>query len=388
MNHFDNSRIRPSSRSTHRDGAVAVLMAFSLVMLLAFAVLLVDVAWMSSIQTEGQLATDIAARGALASYVGDRSTDSFDARVRKAQAVGETIFESTTVGRDSVDIDPEAIRFGFRTEEDGFVEGGRVANAVRLDLPNLKPGGFGLFLAPIFGNQTFNTSPSSTVASNPIDVVLCLDMSRSMAWSVGANMPPPGIPSIHIPPGPGSRWLALVDSVRVFLDKAEDQSPSLRIALVTFGGGVRERVDTVWDDTEARIETNLNFIGAARASIDSSLEFISANTLGWQTPTRQSLEISRDLFDQQSPSIGVRKVIILLSDGAATTGSPVTIATELADQGTTINTIYFSGDPQGVAPMQEIANLGGGVALEAVNTIELDQAFDQILSSLSVSIVE
>lgn len=386
MNCPTHSRRRFGSRKVQRGGSVIVLTAVALVILLLFAAMIIDISWMSSLQTEAQLATDISTRGALAAFVNDRSDDPYEVRVARAQAVGQTIFESSMVGTVPLTIDPEDFKFGVRTD-DGFVESSEVANAVRLSLTEVNPDGFDLFLAPLFGIDHFNTSPASTVAFNPIDIVLCLDISRSMAWSVGENAAPGGV-SIHQPPVEGARWLALVDSVNTFLEKAEAQVPSLRVSLVTFGGGEHREVDTPWDLTAARIETDLEFVGAARSEIDASLNFITQNTLAWRTPTIEGLQTTELLFDTQSSEEGVRKIAILLSDGVATTGSPTAAAQSLAAKGVTISTIYFAGDATGEEPLRLVAEAAGGSALNADNPDELDAAFNLILSLLSVRMVE
>ena len=175
---MNRTGIRNFSRLSrqHRNGSVIVLTAVSLVVLLIFAALLVDVAWMSTIQSEAQLASDISARGALVSFVNDRSNDSYDVRVARAQAVGETLFENITVGSRPIDIDASSFVFGVVEDNAGFQENDTFANAVNLELLNVEPNGFNLFLAPLFGVDNFNTSPSTTVSFRPIDIVLCLSL--------------------------------------------------------------------------------------------------------------------------------------------------------------------------------------------------------------------
>jgi len=365
---------RKSSHLRERHGSIIVLTAVSLVILLIFAALLVDVAWMSSIQSEAQLATDISARGALTAFVNDRSTDSYDVRVARAQAVGETLFENTVVGRDALDVDPKSFVFGTRDQNGVFTASTTdFANSVRLDLPNVNPDGFGLFLAPLFGVDIFNTSPSSTVAYDPIDLILCLDISRSMARSVGSGSLPANITSVDLPPGEGS---------------AENQAPSLRIALVTFGGGEKRRVDTPWDGDPTRLQNGFDFIGANRDDIDASLDFISSHPLGINTPIKEAIELTQTVFQQNSSNTS-NKICILLSDGRPTSGSPIAATTKLAQDDVTIHTIYFSGgDTAGRDQLEAIANEGGGLALNADNEGQLDQAFNRILKLLSVSIVE
>ncbi|MDB2685632.1 VWA domain-containing protein [Mariniblastus sp.] len=385
MNNFTRSK-KPRIRK-QRSGSIIVLTAVALVILLVFAALLVDVAWMSTIQTEAQLASDVSARGALTSFVSDRSDDSYDVRVARAQAIGETIFENITLGSESVDVDPTAFEFGVRTDSGDFSQNSNFANAVKVDLTNVKSDGFRLFLAPLFGVDNFNASPKSVVAYKPIDVVLCLDISRSMAWTVDANRPPASVGTLHAPPVEGSRWIALVDSVNLFLQKAEEQSPSLRISLITFGGGERKVVDSPWDEIRTSVQTPFDYIGTARGDIESKMNFITDNVLGWRTPTKEALELTQTNFAANSFD-GVEKVTILLSDGRATTGTPRNAAAALAAEDATIHTIYFAGDPRGVGEMQSIADAGNGLALNADDEAELNEAFNQILALLSVTLVE
>ena len=387
MQNSTHPKTKASLHKQQRRGSIIVLAAVAIVVMLIFATLLIDVAWISTIQSEAQLASDVSARGALTSFISDRSEDSYAVRVARAQAVGETIFENIKIGRSSVKVDPKAFEFGLRDDSGEFSENGNFANAVKVDLPNVKSDGFRLFLAPLIGVNSFNTSPSSTVAYQPIDVVLCLDISRSMAWTVEKNRPPESVGTIHAPPVEGSRWIALVESVNLFLQKAQEQSPSLRISLITFGGGQRVRVDTPWDDSATRIVTNFDFIGASRSEIETSLDFITNNVLGWRTPTKQALELTETNFAANSFD-GVKKIAIILSDGLATTGSPKRAAESLAAEDVTIHTIYFAGAPGGQVQMQSISDAGNGLALNADNEDELDDSFNQILALLSVSLVE
>lgn len=367
---------------------MTVMGAFSMVILLGFAVFLVDIAWMSVIQSEAQVASDVAARGALVSYINDNSTDSFAVREARAQLIGKTIFESHTIGRNSIVIDPTAIDLGLLGEDGTFKSDSGFANSVRINMDQVKPEGFPLLLAPlVFGTNSFNVSASSLVAYRPIDVVLCLDISRSMSQKVGGNGVPEGGVTQHAPPIPLSRWFGVIDSANQFLSRAEVQSPSLRVSLVTFGGGVKEKVVSPWDDTKTRVETDLEFIGAAQKEIGERLDFISQNVLGWKTPTKQGIAESRKVFRDQSAE-DVTKVMILLSDGVATSGNPIPEARAAGEDGITIHTIYFSGSIKGLVPMENIALNAGGMALNADNLTELDEAFSQVLALLSVSLIK
>ena len=81
-----------------------------MIVLLALAMLLVDVAWMSVIQTEAQVASDLAARSSLTAYANDQSGQDFDYRKARAQRIGELVFESSNIGRGSIDISPDDIQ--------------------------------------------------------------------------------------------------------------------------------------------------------------------------------------------------------------------------------------------------------------------------------------
>jgi len=371
-----------------RRGAMAVLCAVSLVVLLAVAALIVDVAWMSVIQTEAQVASDLATRSALTAYMFDQSDENFERRKLRAQHIGELVFESSTIGQTSVDLDEIEISLGVQTTEGNFTEDQDFVNAAFLNLPQVSENGFGLLLAPMFGHEIFNPSARSKAAFTPIDVVLCVDISRSMAWRPNVNKAP-GNKTIHQPPLAGSRWLLTVDSINSFLDKAEVQVPSLRAGMITLGGGVRVKVDTPWDDGEgAQVEADLDLIGQVRSHIDSRLDFISDNTLGWRTPTLEALNLTHDLLEDQSGP-AVQRLVILLSDGADTTGDPLPAAEKLADAGITIHTIYFAGgNPEDGNRLARLSDEAGGLALNPDNAVELDQAFDQILALLSVQMIE
>ena len=387
MNSSLRRPVRTIATRQPRQGSIIVLTAVSLVIMLFFAALLVDVAWMSSIHSEAQLASDISTRGALTAFVNDNSKDSYAVRVARAQAVGETLFENNVIGRSTIDIDPKEFVFGVRHADGTFTANKKFADSVELDLPNLKTDGFGLFLAPLFGVDSFNTSPRSITSFKPIDIVLCIDISRSMAWPITGESILTIAPSQALPPHPGSRWLALVDSVNSFIAQAATQTPSLRVSLVTFGGGTQAIVDTPWDGERTRIQNPFDFIGAAQSEIDTSLQFISDNVLAVDTPTKEGLELTQTVFDNES-SESTTKICILLSDGVSTTGSPINAASLLSQTGVRIHTIYVAGVEAGRIELEAIAMAGGGVALNADDQIELDQAFSQILSSLGISLVE
>ena len=368
---------------------MTVLGAFSMVILLAFAAFLIDIAWMSVIQTEAQVASDIAARGALTAFINDNSKDSFAAREARAQQIGKTIFESHKIGRAPIEIDAAEVDFGvLNRNNNNFRTDARWANSVRINMDQVKPGGFPLFLAPIvFGTDSFNAPARSTTSFRPIDVVLCLDISRSMSRPPGSLTPLPG-GGFNDPPVPGSRWLALVDSVELFLSRAQTQIPSLRVSLVTFGGGKFQAVKTPWDDTSSRVETDLEFIGAARNTIDDRMTFITMNTLALLTPIKEGITDATSVLTTQSDE-NANRVMILLSDGAATSGSPTAAAEAAGAEGITIHTIYFaSATEAGAAPLETVAMKTGGRSLDADDPLALDDAFNQVLALLSVSLVE
>ena len=78
-------------------------------------------------------------------------------------------------------------------------------------------------------------------------------------------------------------------SVDLFLSKAEGRIPSLRVSLVAFGGGKFFVTESPWDTTSSRVETGLEFIGAARPKIDERMDFISAHTLALLTPIKEGI---------------------------------------------------------------------------------------------------
>ena len=377
-----------------RRGAMIVLCAVSMIVLLALAMLLVDVAWMSVIQTEAQVASDLAARSSLTAYANDQSGQDFDYRKARAKRIGELVFESSNIGRGSIDISPDDIQLGVQDSDGTIAQDRGFANASLVDFPTVG-NGFGFFLAPMFGHDRFDTGARSLASYSSVDIVLCVDMSRSMVRVPGSGAIPPGAtlisPNANLadhPPLPGSRWVAANDSIVLFLNKAEVQAPTLRVGMVTFGGGERKRVDSPWDDSATRVSADLDLIGQGQKNnINSALDFITNNTLGINTPTLEGLELSLQHLQARSNK-QTDRMIILLTDGRPTSGDPLPTANDIAAEGITIHTIYFSGGRDSADDLKALSDAAGGLNLRPDNQTELDNAFDQILALLSVRLVE
>lgn len=380
---------RPTVHRRQRRGAMMVLCAVSVVVLLAIAALIVDGAWVSVIRTEAQVASDLATRSTLTAYMLDRTDDQFDQRKRRAQRIGEHVFEQSHIGQTSVDIDSSDVKLGLQTVDGGFDESKNFANAALIDLPQVDDKGFGLILAPIFGHDFFNTSARSKAAFRPLDVVLCVDMSRSMVFLPGAEEVPPPNGSLHEPVVAGSRWLTAVESVNSFLDKAKQDVPAIRAGLVSFGGGVHHIVDTPWDDNAARTMTDIAPLARVNGNIRANLNDISTHPLGWTSQILEGLGKSYNLLQAQS-SPEVQRVIILLTDGSTAEGEALAlpVAEAIGEEGVIIHTVYFSPQPGTKASVAALSEAANGLALTPNSKEELDEALDYILATLSVRMVE
>lgn len=378
-------------RSRHRRGAMIVLCCVAIVVLLVFAVLVVDLSWASLARAELQANADSACRAALQSYMEDTSKNAQPIRVRNAQAVGQRFFESTPVVNQKMRVPAGKFEFGTY-QNNRFSSNTRTPNAVRLTLDRARPQGFSFLMAPFIGVESFQLKVKSVTASRTMDVVLAIDASRSMARIVGSgSILPPGVKSELEPPGEGSRWLAVVDSVTKFLQYVNQKTPSVRVSLVVFGGGNFNRVPTPWDNSFARIETDLELVGPATRSVLEKMDVYSQNTLPHATSVYMGLHESLQEFYKHSNPDLTDQSIILLSDGQQSKHdprNPMLMAQEAKRAGVKIHTVYFSGNASGRAGMQAFAKITNGQAIVADTERELDEAFGSIATFFKTSLVE
>lgn len=163
-----------------REGNYAVIFAVSMVGILSFAALAVDVSWLRLSALQAQNAADAGAHAAMLAY---RST--MDEGM--AADVGASVVAMNMVAGDAVTIDTNTdLQFGgwnYEASDPVFDTGAAYVNAVQVTVRRTGDSANGpvnLLLSPIFGRDTANVVAVSTGALRFREVMIALDITATM----------------------------------------------------------------------------------------------------------------------------------------------------------------------------------------------------------------
>lgn len=387
-------------KSHRRTGAIIPLLAVVITVILAIAALTINGSWLMYNRVNAQNTADLSSRSALVKVIGDTQ---FNGRIDRARDLAVRMYD-LNIDRNSTGIDRDRIRFGSVEDTSAFepvfteTNSNRAAiSAVHVDTPTTaEQRGVKVFLSQFLGGrQTVDIVSEATSSTRPLDLILCLDASRSMAKKSTTNEFPAG-GGLNKPPLAGSRWFELKETVALFLNAMQQVNPNARIGLVTFGGGASEEivqktgkgVRSPLDDEFARLDQALTLVISNEANqINDTLNSYGADlpALGLGTSIIDGLQISLDSFDD-SPS---SKHIILLSDGdQAAVGNrpaPINAAYDAADAGVIVHSISFGGN---IGVLSSIAEKAKGSNFTALNDDQLKEAFATLLGRFRTQLVD
>lgn len=369
---------------TKRKGAVLPLLAVIMVALILVLGLMVELSWLYSSRFEAQSASDLAARSALARlYANPNDLD--QAAIDDAKNIGALVY-----GRNfsTAPITANDLALGFTNDDKSFTElttqsEFRNITASRVTYQQQ----FTPLLGTLVAKEEVNLPVFSVAEANRVQLVLCLDASRSMNRTVNDKSFPPGGSSIHEPPLPGSRWFALQDAVDDFLLAFPDKTSEL--GLVTFGGGITEsdHLDSPLDEDFFRVELELDKFSTNGVLVqDKMFEYTQHPALGLGTSIYDGLNESVTMLEQSSSP--AKQYIILLTDGAQfAQGRPSELdaGTRAAAEGISVFTIALNTNS---ANLETISENTGGQSFP-VNTAEgLKKAFTAIATTLGARITQ
>lgn len=347
---------QPKQRSAkNRRGAMLILIAIALVILLVGAVFSVDVAYMHMVRAELRTATDAAARAGSEALA--RTQDPAIARARAIAVAQQNNVAGVGLGITNAEIAIGTVRPGVSGRFDFFpneapltavrINGRRDAGSVNGTVP--------LFFARVFNATDFAPTETATASANVRDVALVLDISGSMGSASGA----------------GTRLSALQDAVDVFLDEIIASSPSTLISLSTYSTAPTKRVDLTADFENIRTQ-------------------VGAFTAGGLTAIGDALVMGSDsLVNDPLNRPFAAKTVVLMTDGNHNTGpSPdVTVDTAVV-RNQQVHTITFSSGANQTL-MQTVANATtDGIHIHADDAADLAAAFREIARSLAVVLTE
>ena len=380
-------------KSNNRAGAVLPLMVALLVAVIGIAALSINSNWLMYHRINAQNTADLTARSAMARVQSDVREDKVD----HAKELGRRIY-NLNYDRDGVEISTDQIQLGSLTNFDSnmpdFVKDeshDSSFSAVHVLEPTIEShGSVPVFLSNfVGGTKNVKVVASATSSTKPVDIMLCLDASRSMnRVSTSDKGLPPGAKGIHEPPRKGSRWFEVKDTIELFLASLVTENPNARIGLVTFGGGIKQskHITSDLDLDWARTEVNLVAATHGDITINETLESYVTDfpALGLGTSIYDGLDSSLAAFDNHEAS----RHVILLSDGKQVAqGRPAetNAAYDAADAGVRVHTISFGSN---IKSLPEISDITSGTNFTALNEEQLQAAFRQLLSAFRVQLAD
>jgi Ca-activated chloride channel homolog len=332
-----------------RRGAMLVLVAVVMVILLVGAVFSIDVAYMHVVRAELRTATDAAARAGAEALA--RTQD-----VALARQAAIDIASMNNVAGKGLTINENDVRFGALNKREAgnleFVPDQTPVTAVRVDASRSQSSADGavpLFFARTFSTTQFEPVQHATAAANVRDIALVLDVSGSMA---------------------GSRLQALKVAVNDFIDEIQASSPNTRLSLISYSTVANLEIPLTDDFPAIRQRVNA-FIAAGFTAIGDGI-LVGSDSLQ-SGPTARPFAF---------------KSLIVMTDGHHNTGSSPFSSIQIPiSRRQQVHGISFGvGANQNM--MRQLAESADGIYLHADAAGDLSQAFRTMARSLSVILTD
>ncbi len=351
-----------------RRGAVLVLIALALPVVLILCFMSVNTAYMLLLRTELRVATDAAARAAGSTLAAT------DDQTLATNAAKDIALLNEVGGTGLVLTDPD-IEFGGSSQVNPgnpytFTVDATPTNATRV---NAALANQDLFASGLFDASTFNAAQSATATHANVDICLVLDRSSSMKLYTWENLPllPGGDPRKCLPPQPGSRWLALDAAVTEFVNVLATTPAVEHVAVVTYSSDYFMSCTPTVTNTAATIDGDLN---VDLTTVTNAMTNRSGTVWGGMTEIHSGILAGTAVLTGPSARANARKVMIVLTDGNYTADDPVPYATDTAALGIRVHAITFS-DGANQTAMQDVAAEGTGDFYHAPDQATLEDVF-------------
>ena len=364
----DSFQFQPRHRSKARHGAMVILVAVVLPVLLLMAVLAVNVAYMELTRVELRTATDSAVEAAARTLALTQDTNLALQSAQQAASRNE-------VAGDTIQLTMADLEFGLISRPNPsarfvFTSGVDAPNAVRIEGSRVVDS-IGFAFGEV-GVYTFEPHQWATAGQTDRDIALVLDKSGSMAmydddgdttgWSAG------------LPAPAESRWGQCVTACQAFLAAVNTTPMEELVSLVTYSSSA-----TIDEDLTLQYSTILS-------SINQYTQVFN----GGSTNIGDGIEKARlALRSRGYGRAWAEPTIVVMTDGQNTTGAvtPETAASNAAAAGITVHTITYGHDADQTR-MQTVASLGNGRHWHAPDSDTLIQVFNQIARSSPTMLVE
>lgn len=372
-----------------RHGAISVLVALAIPMLLILSAFAINVAYMQMVREQLRVTCDASAKAALVKYGATASQST-------AISFAQTVANMNLVGGTPVTLSAGNVIFGNATQGGSgvyaFTANGTPTNAVQLTGTVSPP----LFISTFLPISKFTTTQVSTATRVAYDICLVLDRSASMAFDLSANEfeYPSDVPSNAIeayftaPSQTASRWYQLTLAVNSFISTLQARNINARVALVTYA---ETYSFGTYSATEASLDVPLT---TNYTSIQTAMNAYGQNPLLGDTNISAGLALAQSQLTGSTALSTANRLIILLTDGIATQGNTniasITLGYCTSNQIMT-DTITFgaeasSGSAQ--TTMQNAATNGNGMYFNAPTAAQLQTAFQTIADSLPAVLIK
>lgn len=392
MNRNPNSLTAGSDKNAKhaahaRTGAMVVLFALILPVLIIILGFSIDYANIQRVRNEAQVVADLASKAAADTLARTDAEDGVDPLTVARQAAKD-VAAANFIGGELHSLDDADIIFGRAAEQaDGsfqFIEGQTPANSVRVNAartPNHPNGRLGLFFGQFYGNPDIDLQQTATSSFRDVEICLVLDRSGSMKLPVTGTLTPAQVSDTTCqPPGPDSRWIALDSAISVFLGVLDSTPNRERIGMVTFaadGTNVCTGEDIAVSTLDQTLTTITNRIRNAMNDYQDSI---------WHggTDITAGLQEAKDHMINNGNPQRREQFIVLLTDGAHNGDvAPFDLATQCAEAGIVVHTITFSSEAN-IEDMVQVATNGGGQHNHADNSTELENIFRRLAGSFAI----
>lgn len=375
-----------------RRGAIVVLVAVFLIVLIAMAAFSVDIAYMELVKTQLRAATDSAAKAGTSALVqGQSSAQAQNAAIQMAAM-------NTVAGKPLIVTSSNVVLGQSVQQADGtwqFVAGVQPFQAVQVTSSlssNNANGCVPLFFAPFFGTKTYSPSNTSVASAFACEVCLVVDRSHSMCWDLSGtanSLPPPIYTNINLgiqsPPQPGSRWLALDGAVSSYCTILSAANAPPRVAVVTWATdiGTNTLEYTLTGQTSVGVTTDLE-LTTDMTAVYSVIHNRLQNVMLGGTNMSSGINQGTAILTASNVRPYAKKIMVLMTDGQWNAGTdPVAAAVTAAAQNITIHCVCFLQNADQTT-CQQIASTTGGKFYYAADPIALNAAFQDLAFSLPV----
>jgi Ca-activated chloride channel homolog len=352
-----------------------VLLALFLPVALILAGMAINLAYLEMNRTELQIATDAAARSGGRALTLTGSTAS-------AISTAEAFALLNPVAGQPLHLSSTDIVFGQATRASLssryiFTPGGSGYNALQVTgqrNASSIDGSLTVLLPSLTSTTQFGTTQTAQSTEQCMDIVLVVDRSGSMAYSVGEVTDPAAGPPASAPPGwiwnqpcpPNARWLDLIAGIQVFVADLTSSASQEQLALVSYNNG-----------TSIDVPLALTYAG-----ITPALNVYTASFPSGSTATGDGILMGINALADPNARPWAAKIMIVMTDGLTNTGSdPIASATLAANQNIQIFTITYAAEADQVT-MGQVATIGDGQTYHAMTASDLTTVFSNIASQL------